>query len=378
MFGELNDDLILSADEINTDDLFAQDTEDADTNTEKTEEGKESAPEDIEIDTDNLFDTEETEHESGEDAIDNKEDVKSSPKSNFYSALATSLKEDGVFPDFDSDTIESIKTPEDFAKVIEDRVAGRLDERQRRIEEALNNNVEVSDIQMYENTIHNLNNITEDQVKDESNDGQILRQNIIYQDYINRGYSEDRAKREVKKSFDAGTDLEDAMDSLTGNKEYFTKQYQDLINSKKEETNSYQQSIKQQAEDLQKAILDDKDGFFGMTIDKSIKQQAYENITKPIHKTEKGTYLTAIQKAEQENPIEFRKKLAMYFTLTDGFTNMDKLIGKQAQKQVKNNLRNLEKTLTNSGSTPFGNPTFIGGSSDEDDSYSGKGWDLDI
>jgi hypothetical protein len=34
---------------------------------------------------------------------------------------------------------------------------------------------------------------------------------------MNRGYSEDKIKREVKKSFDAGTDIEDAVEALQAN-----------------------------------------------------------------------------------------------------------------------------------------------------------------
>ena len=101
----------------------------------------------------------------------------------------------------------------------------------------------------------------------------------------------------------------------------------------------------------------------------------FSNIAKPIYKTEEGEYLTAIQKYETENPVEFRKKLGVIFTLTDGFKNLDMLVKGKVKKEVKNSLRNLEHTLRTS-SKQSGNLQFMGGGDSE--SYSGKGWQLDI
>ena len=37
---------------------------------------------------------------------------------------------------------------------------------------------------------------------------------IIFQDFLNRGYSKERAAREVQKSFNAGTDIDDAKTNM--------------------------------------------------------------------------------------------------------------------------------------------------------------------
>jgi len=44
-----------------------------------------------------------------------------------------------------------------------------------------------------------LNNITEDDINSEK-DGEQLRKNLIYQDCVNRGWSKERAQKEVAKS----------------------------------------------------------------------------------------------------------------------------------------------------------------------------------
>jgi hypothetical protein len=62
--------------------------------------------------------------------------------------------------------------------------------------------------------------------------------------------------------------------------------------------------------------------------------------------------------------------------MTDGFTNIDKLVQKKVNKEVKNSIRNLEHTLR-TPSKHSGNLQFMGGGDSE--SYSGKGgWQLDI
>ena len=66
-------------------------------------------------------------------------------------------------------------------------------------------------------TLATLNNIDEEALKQEGAKGDDLRRRIIAQDLMNRGYSEDKIKREVKKSFDAGTDIEDAIEALQAN-----------------------------------------------------------------------------------------------------------------------------------------------------------------
>ena len=55
----------------------------------------------------------------------------------------------------------------------------------------------------------------------ENNEGENLRKQLIYQDFINRGYSKERATREVQKSFNSGSDIDDAKEALLSNKQYF-------------------------------------------------------------------------------------------------------------------------------------------------------------
>lgn len=389
MIGELSEDLIMTGDEIDVDNLFSDDGGEEETQVtppapkEKEEKEKETTTEEEEINPDDLFDNPESVG-SGKDNQEEEEDTQSekdkgtSPKTNFYSSIASALKEEGIFPDLDDDTLNGIKTPEDFAEAVEKTVQARLDERQKRIDAALQADVEPDEVRRYEQTLANLDAIKEEYITDETEKGERLRKNLIYQDFRNRGYSEARAKREVEKSFNAGTDIEDAKEALESNREYFSNQYQDLIKEAQEEAKEEQKKIKEEAAQLKKAMLEDKEVFTGITLDKTTRQKAFENITKPVFKTEDGEYLTAIQKYEMDNPVEFRKYLSVLFTITDGFKNIDGLVKGKVKKEVKQSLRELEHKLSSTARTSTGNPRYVGGVEEDTESYIGKGWDLDV
>lgn len=389
MIGELSEDLIMTGDEIDVENLFSDDGGEEETQVtppapkEKEEKENEKTTEEEEINPDDLFDNPESVG-SGKDNQEEEEDTQSekdkgtSPKTNFYSSIASALKEEGVFPDLDDDTLNGIKTPEDFAEAVEKTVQARLDERQKRIDAALQADVEPDEVRRYEQTLANLDAIKEEYITDETEKGERLRKNLIYQDFRNRGYSEARAKREVEKSFNAGTDIEDAKEALESNREYFSTQYQDLIKEAQEEAKEEQRKIKEEAAQLKKSMLEDKEVFTGITLDKTTRQKAFENITKPVFKTEDGEYLTAIQKYEMDNPVEFRKYLSVLFTMTDGFKNIDGLVKGKVKKEVKQSLRELEHKLSSTARNSSGNPRYVGGVEEDTESYIGKGWDLDV
>lgn len=335
------------------------------------------------IDVDSLFtDKPESVGSGKEDNIEEKKDTH--PKGNgaspnFYSSIAKALKEEGIFPDLDDDSFSKIEHPEDFRDLIENQIKAGLDEKQKRIDEALNVGIEPTEIKKYENTINFLDDITDDRISDEGETGEKLRKDLIYQDFINRGYSKERATREVQKSFNAGTDIEDAKEALKSNIDYFKDKYDELINNAKAEVEKEEKKKKEQAEQLKSSILNDKNIFGDLSVDKSTRQKIYDNISKPIYKDpETGEFYTAIQKYEMENRTEFLKNIGLLFTLTDGFKNLDGLIKGKVNKEVKKGLRELEHTINNTARTSDGNLRFVSGVDDDPESIIGKGWNIDV
>lgn len=390
---ELILDNILGAEEIEN--LFVddevQDTSPEDEVTPDQEDGKEdkkNKEKDEEttevIDVDNLFTDEPESVGSGKDNTKGKEDTSSredstSPQKTIYSSIAKALKEEGIFPDLDDEVLSKVKEPEDFRDLVEQQIKAGLEERQKRIDDALNYGIEPTEIKRYESTLNFLDSVKEENITDESNKGEELRKNLIFQDFINRGYSRERATREVQKSFNAGTDIEDAKEALKSNTEYFKGKYDDLIEDAKLEAQKEEENRKEQANKLKESILNEKNILGDLSIDKPTRQKIYDNISKPIYKDpETGEYYTAIQKYEKDNRVDFLKYLGLIFTLTDGFKSLDGLVKGKVKKEVKNGLRDLEHAINNTARNSDGNLKFVSGVDEDPESFIGKGWKIDV
>ena len=375
---ELSMDNILTGDEI--DNLFLDDALQGNPPEKKDDETPDKDEKDIttEVNPDELFGEPESvgsgDNNEGIEDTDPKKDG-TSPK--FFSSIAKAFAEEGIFPDLDDDAIERVNSPEDFRELIEQRIKSELDERQKRIDEALNYGVEPSVIKQYENTIAYLDSIDARKISDEGEQGETLRRNLIMQDLMNRGYSRERAAKAAEKSFRNGDDIEDAKEALAGNREYFKGQYDKLVKDAKQEQDAQAKAQKEQAEQLKNSILSDKKFFGELEVDKATRKKIFENIAKPTYKDEEtGMYLTPIQKYELENKTEFMKYLGLIFTLTDGFKNLDTLVKGKVRKEVKKGFRELENTLNNTTRNSDGSLRFVSGVDPE--SFIGKGWNLDI
>lgn len=376
----------LSLDNILTDEdissLFEDDnieeTTSEETDDNKTKEDNETT----EVNVDDLFTEPESvgrENNNNEEQEDTNDPNDDGASPNFFSSIAAALVDEGVFPDLNEDEISQIKGPEDFRDLIDRQIKSGIDEANQRVLEALNAGVEPTAIQNYERVLSYLDSIDDASLEDESEKGENLRKNIIYQDYINRGFSKERATKEVEKSFRAGTDIEDAKESLTGNKDFYKGQYNDLIKEGKEAEAKEAKKQKEQAEELKKSILTEKKVFGDIEIDKNTRQRVYDNVAKPIYKDpDSGEYLTAVQKYQREHPVEFSKNLGLLFTLTDGFKNIDTLVGGKVKKEVKKGLRELETKIRSTSSSTSGNLRFANGGYNDKESIFSKNFEIDI
>lgn len=373
---ELDLDNILSGDEIST--LFEEPPK-----KEPKEEPKEEKKEETtDFDEENPFGTSQKESVgSGDEDIQGKGDtdnngVSSSPKNkNFYSSITDALVVDGIFPDLDKETIQNVKTPEDFQKIIEEQINARFDEKQKRINDALNNNVEPNVIQQYENTLDYLDKINDESLSAENEEGENLRRQLIYNDYLNRGFSKTRAEKMVNDAINNGTDVDDAKDALQGIKDFYNNKYKEILDSAKENEKKLAEERTKQSENLKKSIMEDKNLYGDIDVDKSTRTKIYDFITKPVYKDSNGNYMTALQKYQSENTIEAMKNFAICYTLTNGFKDWSKLGSKQAKREVKKGLANLEKVIN---STSRNNDGSLGFVSFDESSYLGQGMQLDI
>lgn len=373
---ELDLDNILSGDEIST--LFEEPPKKED----KEEPKEEKKEETTDFDEENPFGTSQKESVgSGDEDIQGKGDtdnngVSSSPKNkNFYSSITDALVVDGIFPDLDKETIQNVKTPEDFQRIIEEQINARFTEKEKRINDALNNNIAPNIVQQYESTLDYLDKINDDSLSAEDEEGENLRRQLIYNDYLNRGFSKTRAEKMVNDAINNGTDIDDAKDALQGIKDFYNNKYKEILDSAKENEKKLAEERTKQSENLKKSIMEDKNLYGDVDIDKVTRTKIYDFITKPVHKDSNGNYMTALQKYQSENTIEAMKNFAICYTLTNGFKDWSKLGSKQAKREVKKSLANLEKVINSTSRNHDGSLGFV---SFDESSYLGQGMQLDI
>lgn len=353
------------------------------------EETKEDAPkenfekenntsESTEVNPDELFTEDKPESvSSGEEK--GKEDTESTSGSTshtFYSSIANALVEDGVFQSFSKDDVKKVDTADDFALLISKEVESRLDETQKRINSALGYGVEPTEVQKYEKYLSFLNSLDEGRLSDEGSDGENLRKNLIYQDYINRGFSKDRALKEVDRSISAGTDIEDAKEALKGNKEFYTNEYNSLIEKGKQESEAEEKKIQEQAKKFKDSIINEEKAFGDIALDKYTRQQVYDTIMKPVTTDpETGEKLSTLQQYERDNRTDFLKNVGLLYVLTDGFKDINKLVQGKVKQEMRKGLKELEHTISNTSRLTDGSLNYVSGS---DPNSKFTKWDIDI
>ena len=305
------------------------------------------------------------------------DDTDASDKSKFYKSIAKALKDDGVV-DVDDETLDNIKDSNDFVNnIINKKINDGIDDVTKRVYDALTAGVQAPVIKQYENTINILKTIENADIEDEGEDGENVRKKLIFQQYINRGFNDEKAKKEVEKSFNAGTDIDDAKDALSDNLEFFQNQYNDLIEQSRKDNENRMAQKRQELDILKKSVMSDSDEWKDFNVNDTLKQKIYDNITRPAYKGQNGETYTEIQKYERENRIGFLKNVSLCYTLTNGFTDFSGLSKSKVRKEVSKGMRELESALNSTSRTSSGALKFITNTNDDPESSS-KGWDIDV
>lgn len=349
----------------------------------KKQKEKDNTTEDV--DPENLFEDKAPEsvgsgkdNEGKEDtAPDN--DVDGTSPNNFYSSIANACAVDGIFPNLDDETIKKAVDAESFSNLIEAEINARFDEKQKRISQALENGVEPTDINKYEKTLNYINTITDAAIAEESEKGEQLRYNLIYQDFINKGMTPDKAKKFADRTVDAGTDVEDAKEALLSNKEFFSNAYNKMLQEAQQKADEDKAEREKNAKELEKSLMKDKQLFGDMEISNDIRKKAFDSVSKPVYKDpETGDYMTAIQKYESEHRADFLKYTGLIFAMTNGFKDFDSFAKGKVKKEVKKGLRELEQTLNNTRRNNDGSLRMVTNQKDDPNSFISKGMKLDL
>tara|TARA_R110000868_G_scaffold7826_3_gene41223 strand:+ start:947 stop:2041 length:1095 start_codon:yes stop_codon:yes gene_type:complete len=238
-----------------------------------------------------------------------------------YSTLATHLITKGALSDLDPLTVKSV---DDLNEAIEKEAEKRLGSREKAISEAIKAGAPASAVTEIVDNISQLQAITDADIQGDPS----LVKNLIMQDFLNKGYNQDRASIMTERSIAAGTGNEDAKFALTG-----------LISSEQARHESVLTTAKQEeAESLNKIktiLSGGEGGVKDINLTESQQLEVYDQMT-----TDVGGRRSRLIEYQQENPIESRVKLETLFYLTKEFTDFS-IFGEKAVKKNANDLTSL-------------------------------------
>lgn len=297
----------------------------------------------------------------------------------FYSSIAYALRNDGILPDFSDDDLDKVKAPEDFAELIEKAVTSRVDEQTRRVNEALNNGVAPDTVRAYEQTIQYLSSINEEALSAEGEEAENLRRQLIYNDLVNRGYSQDRANREIEKSFKSGSDIDDAKDALEALNKFYRDGYDNVQKEARQRAEAAKAEQKKNADKFRKMVLEDEIKVGDDALDKRTAQRVYDAVSKPVYKDpDTGQLMTSVQKFQKENPLEFMKQIGLWFVLTNGGKDVSSFAKAQARVEKNKNIRELERKINATQLNADGSLRYTSGVGGDTDPLLSDGWKVEM
>ena len=260
-----------------------------------------------------------------------------------YTSLAQALIADGAI-----DEVEGLDVTDadSFRQLLDINANRKLNYQQQRVSEALNAGLQTDEIQIYEQGLQDLNNITYDAIEDESDNGLEIRKQLIYQSALSRGMTEQQASREVNKSVKAGTDIEDAKDGLDALKDELMGKYHEMVNQRRYEQEQYVQRQRDFVGNVQQYIMENDDDILN-GLPKNTREKMLRALYEQNETLQDGTRVTPLERFAREDPAKFNAMLSYMYVMTNGGTDMQALGRSAASKATKSRMTNLENVLRN-------------------------------
>lgn len=270
----------------------------------------------------------------GEDEDDEEDDSdEDTSQPNLYSSLAKVLYEEGVLPSLSSD--KKIKSVDDLVEAFREEIKANeyadLTEEQKAYLQALRTGLPAEEVVNEQSILQNLKSIQDEELSSNAE----LRKQIIYQDFILKGYTPEKAEKYTQRSIDIGEDEADAKDALQSIIQIQEQQLEQKLQIAEANKLKQQEESQKQLQTFKKYLEEAKEIVPGVKINQKIAEKVFEQAVKPIAKLPNGTSINAVQKARLENPIEFEAKLNYLFYITKGFSDFSKIAVSQKSKAVK-------------------------------------------
>lgn len=351
-FDDLDMSSLMQEDDINfLTDLTSEDTSDPD-ETDPAEEVEEEVDEEESVASEEETSEEESEEDESEEEDEESED-KGTPSHNtnpFFS-FASALQEEGVLDSSIFDDKTKVESAKDLIDLVEKQVrknefAG-LNDVQKRYLDNLSKGFSPEEFFRDEQEQQTLESITKEQLEENED----LRRQLIYQDYLQRGYNENRADKLTQRSFDNGEDVEDAELALETRKERVKTARDEKIANREKEIEQAKKSQAEKQKAIKKEVFDEeKEIIPGIRNTSAIATRVFEAMTKPVKFTDDGRPMNKLMAAREEDPIAFEHALYFIFEISNGFKDFSKITKTSKTKAVNQ----LDKVLSQNTFNPGG------------------------
>lgn len=280
-----------------------------------------------------------------------------SDSSEKYSLLASALLEEGVLPSLTEEKIKNIKSFSDIAEAVKEELRNNeyagLTDAQKEYLKALESGIPDSEFRAHKSKSSDIEKLTSEDLENDED----LRFNLIKEDFLSKGYSEEKAEKLTKRSVELGEDLDDALEALEVKKRTIKEDFQKKVEAYQEKLKEQEKATQKQMEDLKNLVFDEEKALIPWhKHNKQFAQKVYDTITKPAGQTQDGRSYNEIMKAKMEDPVGFEYKISYLYNLTDGFKNFDNLIKTAKSESVKKldqilNEQTYSRNSGNAGST---------------------------
>jgi hypothetical protein len=294
------------------------------------------------------------------DAKTSSPSVDNDKLSAIYSSVATHLHETGVLPSLNSEETK-IKSAEDLQTAIQAEITHGLEETVKQYKEAMQRGEPESAYVKYAKQEQQLASITDDML--DAQEGAQLRYKINAQDFLNRGFDVEEAKKFAQRSADLGEDVNDAKKALERIKEHNKNTYDADVAAKISKEEEAVKSIKDFITNTDEIIK-------GVKLNPLAKENLVKQMTTAVGRDDKGDPITAYGDALTKDPVKTKAVTEYLFMVTKGFTDFSKINNLIASKTTSR----IDDVLRQTGSN------FLGGkiAGDDQSSFSiGDEFELD-
>lgn len=279
----------------------------------------------------------------------------SSPQ--LYHTLATLLKEEGVFSSVDESSLKDVNDVKTLVNVMKKQIQAEefsdLTEQQKIVLADMRAGVEPTTASKFKTAMDKLDGVSDSLIEENKQ----ARFDLIYQDFLAKGFDANKASKYANRSFELGEDKADALEARDSLKRAVKSQYDASKQRELDSAAEEKAKIAKGKEDLKERILKSPEIMEGVEVNEGLRHEIYDEMNNIVSTNPKtGVPENALMKYQRENPIDFSHKLYYMYKVTNGFKDL----GYFGRRKESNTVKSLETALRQSTHVSGGgDPSFV-------------------